>query len=80
MFNLIFSALAATVRQFQAVQHRDGSITLKVIPTVDLDAKAKDHVRKNCELYLPGVTVTLEQVSEIALSSSGKRQPVIVEH
>jgi phenylacetate-CoA ligase len=79
VFNLIFSVLASTVRQFQAVQHKDSSITLKVIPTHSLDATAMDHIRRNCEKYLRGIPVTVERVAEIPLSKSGKRQPVIVE-
>ena len=79
IFNLIFSVLASTVRQFQAVQHLDSSITLKVIPTSDLDAVALDHIRRNCEKYLKGISVKVEKVTEIPTSNSGKRQPVIVE-
>jgi phenylacetate-CoA ligase len=79
IFNLIFSALASTVRQFQAVQHKDGSITLKVIPTDGLDDAAMGHIRKNCEKYLKGVEVRVETVNDIPVSQSGKRRPVIVE-
>jgi phenylacetate-CoA ligase len=79
VFNLIFSVLAKTVRQFQAVQHKDGSITLRVIPTKDLDDVAMDHIRKNCEKYLKGVRVTVERVDDMPVSKSGKRRPVIIE-
>jgi phenylacetate-CoA ligase len=80
VFNLIFSTLAATVRQFQAVQHADGSITLRVVPQGTLDAAAMAHIRRCCDKYLPRVAVTVEPVAEIPLSKSGKRQPVVVEH
>jgi phenylacetate-CoA ligase len=79
VFNLIFSPLAKSVRQFQAVQHKDGTITLKVIPASDLDGTALDHVRAGCASYLRGIPVRVETVTEIPLSRSGKRQPVIVE-
>ncbi|HZS40668.1 MAG TPA: hypothetical protein VFF06_27735 [Polyangia bacterium] len=79
VFNLIFSVLAQTVRQFQAVQHKDGSITLKLVPTSALDATAREHIRKNCAQYLKGVEIKTEIVSEIPVSRSGKRQVVIVE-
>ena len=79
VFNLIFSVLAQTVRQFQAVQHPDGSITLKLIPTSSLDDTAQGHIRKNLQQYLPGVQVRTEVVAEIPPSKSGKRQVVIVE-
>ena len=79
VFNLIFSVLAKTVRQFQAVQHKDGSITLRVIPTTELNDLAMDHIRKNCATYLKGITVRVERVAEIHVSKSGKRQPVLIE-
>ena len=82
VFNLIFSALAKSVSQFQAVQHKDGSITLRVIPTaqVPLDAAAMAHIRTNCEKYLKGVAIKVEPVAEIMVTKSGKRQPVVIEH
>ena len=79
VFNLIFSVLASTVRQFQAVQHKDRSVTLKLIPTDKLDDVARDHIHKNLARYLPGIPVRLELVTEIPPSRSGKRQVTIVE-
>jgi phenylacetate-CoA ligase len=79
VFNLIFSVLAKTVRQFQAVQHKDGSITLKLVPTDALDDVAREHIRKNCATYLPGIDVKTEIVDAIPVSKSGKRQVVVVE-
>jgi phenylacetate-CoA ligase len=79
VFNLMFSTLAASVRQFQAIQHPDGSITLRVIPQATLDASALAHIEKNCAKFLPGVPIRVDAVDEIPLSKSGKRQPVIVE-
>jgi phenylacetate-CoA ligase len=79
VFNLIFSVLAQTVRQFQAVQHTDGSITLRLVPTSALDATAREHIRKNCEKYLQGVTVKTEIVGDIPPGVNGKRQVVVVE-
>jgi phenylacetate-CoA ligase len=79
VFNLIFSALAKSVRQFQAVQHKDGAITVKVVPASGLDGDAIEQVRSSCARYLRGVPVRVETVAEIPLSRSGKRRPVIVE-
>lgn len=79
IFNVIFAALADTVTQFQAVQHLDGSVTLKLVPTPALDAAAREHIRRNCEKYLPGIAVTTELVSEIPVGKNGKRQVVVVE-
>ena len=79
VFNLIFSVLAKTVRQFQAVQHKDGSITLRLVPTTDLDATAREHIRANCAKYLPGVPIKTELVTDIPPTKNGKRKVVIVE-
>jgi phenylacetate-CoA ligase len=80
VFNLAFSPLAEAVRQFQAVQHRDGSITIKVVPAgAELPAAAVAHVEKSCARYLPGVPVRFESVADIPTTRTGKRQVVIVE-
>jgi phenylacetate-CoA ligase len=80
VFNLIFSTLAKAVRQFQAVQHQDGSITLKLVPIEGgLDDTTRAHVNRNLADYLPGVRVAIELVDDIPPSRSGKRQVVIVE-
>jgi phenylacetate-CoA ligase len=79
VFNLIFSVLAQTVKQFQAVQHQDGTITLKLVPTAKYDATARGHIEKNLEKYLPGTRVEIITVDDIPPSKSGKRQVVIVE-
>lgn len=81
VFNVMFaSALAASVRQFQAVQHKDGSITLKLVPLRPLDAAAHESIKTTCARYLKGVTVRTEEVGEIPVGKSGKRQVVVVEH
>jgi phenylacetate-CoA ligase len=79
MFNVIFTPLAADVRQFQAVQARDGSVTIKLVPMRPLDEKTREMIRKKCAEKLPGVSVKTEVVGEIPLSRSGKRQVTIVE-
>jgi phenylacetate-CoA ligase len=81
VFNLAFSPLAEVVRQFQAVQHGDGSITIKVVPAAggDLPRDAVAHVERSCARYLPGVPVRFESVSDIPATRTGKRQVVIVE-
>jgi phenylacetate-CoA ligase len=80
VFNLAFSPLADAVRQFQAVQHRDGSITIKVVPAGgELPADALAHVERSCARYLPGVAVRFETVADIPTTRTGKRQVVIVE-
>jgi phenylacetate-CoA ligase len=79
VFNVMFTALAQAVRQFQAVQHPDGSVTLKVIPGSGFDENARVEVRRHLQQVLPGVEVRIETVGEIPASASGKRQVVVVE-
>jgi hypothetical protein len=68
------------VRQFQAIQHRDGSITVKVVPAArQLPPAALEHVEKSCARYLPGVQVTFEAVEDIPTTRTGKRRVVVVE-
>jgi phenylacetate-CoA ligase len=79
LFNLIFTPLADAVRQFQAVQHRDGSVTLKLSPLRPLDDGALSLVRDTCTKYLKGTPVRTEIVGDIPIGKNGKRQVVIVE-
>jgi phenylacetate-CoA ligase len=81
VFNLAFSPLADAVRQFQAVQHRDGSITVKVVPAAgrELPGAAIDHVARSCAKYLPGLPIAFETVPEIPATRAGKRRVVVVE-
>lgn len=79
VFNLIFSPLADEVDQFQAVQHADRSITLKVVARGALSPRVMDHVRTISRQYLPGLEVDVQHVDSIPLSKSGKRRVVVVE-
>ncbi len=79
LFNIVLTALPTGVRQWQVVQHRDGSVTLKVIPTTALDESMRQRVLDATSKYLSGVPVRLEVVSEIPPSPAGKRPLVCVE-
>lgn len=79
VFNVIIAHLAHAIRHFQVVQHRDRSITLRVVPTETFDAGIETILRQTWEKYLAGVPVTIERVTDIPLSKSGKRQVVTVE-
>lgn len=79
VFNVVIAHLAHAIRQFQVVQHKDRSITLKVAPTATFDAGIEATLRATWQKYLTGVPVALELVQEIPLPASGKRQVVVVE-
>lgn len=79
VFNVVIAHLAHGIRQFQVVQHRDRSVTLRVVPTPSFDAQIESVLRQTWERYLPGVPVKLDLVPEIPIASTGKRQVVVVE-
>jgi phenylacetate-CoA ligase len=79
VFNVVIAHLAHAIRQFQVVQHKDRSVTLRVAPTATYDANVEAVLRQTWERYLRGVKVGLELVPDIPVSPSGKRQVVVVE-
>jgi phenylacetate-CoA ligase len=78
-FNVLFSVLANNVRQFQAVQKRDGSVRLKIVPTAAFDDELLRNITANCSKVLRGVDFRAEVVQEIPLGPNGKLRPVMVE-
>src|SRR5262249_2878142 len=81
-FSRIFSwsqPLAKNVRHWQAIQHVDRSVTIKVEPVGPINDDTTSDIRRNFEHYLPGIPVRVELVSEIPLGKNGKRQTVLVE-
>lgn len=79
VFNLLFSPLADEVDQFQAVQHADRSITLKVVSKSELSPRVREHIDAQAARYLPGLRIDVEKVDDIPLTRSGKRRVVVVE-
>jgi phenylacetate-CoA ligase len=79
VFNVVIAHIAGAIRQFQAVQHRDRSVTLRVVPSPSYSDHTEGTLRQTWERYLPGVPVTIDLVSEIPTTATGKRQVVIVE-
>lgn len=79
LFNLLFSVAGETVKYWQAVQHKDLSITLRLVPTAALDEAALAHIRRSLEGNLPGLPLRIERVKDIPLTQSGKRRRIIVE-
>jgi phenylacetate-CoA ligase len=82
MFNVLFLNLVEHAKQFQAVQHVDGQLTIKIVPMQEhqpLPVEAKALVDQFCAKYLPGVPVTVERVDDIPPGPAGKRRLVVVE-
>jgi phenylacetate-CoA ligase len=79
VFNVVFTNYANIVKQFQAIQHVDKSVTLKVVLARALtDAEYAD-IRKHLEKYLPNTRLTIQPVDEIPPGKNGKRRVAIVE-
>jgi phenylacetate-CoA ligase len=79
VFNVMFASVGDAVRQFQAVQHADRSITLRIVPNAHFDDAARKIVHDVAARYLPGLPFQLRTVEEIPTSPGGKRQVVVVE-
>ena len=82
IFSILFVSLAEHSRQFQAVQHLDGSITLRIVPidgAADFPPVLHEISQNFAKKYLPGVTMTIQKVDDIPPTRAGKRQIVIVE-
>jgi phenylacetate-CoA ligase len=75
----IFYDVSATVRQFQIVQHRDRSVTIRVVPVEQMPAEALTQIGKNAEQLLAGVRVRVEAVNDLPRNAVGKHHLVIVE-
>ncbi len=78
-FSTIMVPLAHAIRRYQATQHRDRSITLKVVPTSDYGRDTARILHDNISRAIPGVALTIELVASIPSAESGKGRPVIVE-
>jgi phenylacetate-CoA ligase len=78
-FAVWMAHLGQAVKQFQAVQHRDGALTFRYVPGPGFDDSTRQYLRTQLEASLKGYPVRLEPVGEIPVSASGKRKVVIVE-
>lgn len=71
--------VSRAVRQFQAVQHRDRSLTLRLALAEPLAESALAEICANGARLLGGLDVDVAIVDELPRSSAGKHQLVIVE-
>lgn len=78
IFNLIV-ALLDDVAQFQAVQHPDSSITLKLLPKKEISEDSLSQLRYEFGRFIPDTEVDIEIVDDIPLTAAGKRKIVTVE-
>jgi phenylacetate-CoA ligase len=74
-----FYEVSSAVRQFQVVQHRDRSVTIRLVPAEQLPAAVLAHIRGNAQRLLAGIDVQVEVVRDLPRSPAGKHQLVVVE-
>jgi phenylacetate-CoA ligase len=80
LFSILVTRLAPHVLQFQAVQHVDGSVTLRIVPVGGaVAAEVHELASTFASRYLPGVAFRVEPVRDIPTTAAGKRRIVIVE-
>jgi phenylacetate-CoA ligase len=79
LVNVCMVPVAAAVREFQCIQHKDRSITLKLVTTERYTPAIEAQIRENLGSRISGVPITIMRVPEIEGAGSGKRRPVVVE-
>jgi hypothetical protein len=81
LFSVMFSypPMSERVRGWQAIQHKDGSVTVKLIPNASFTDADRQKVAHDVADRLCGQPVRVEVVSDIPPCSNGKRRVVIVE-
>lgn len=79
LINVIMTPIAHTYREFQCVQHKDRSITFKVVTTDRYTPEVESQLRDSLAARISGVPIKIERVDDIPAATSGKRRPVVVE-
>ena len=77
--SFLFHDIASAVRQFQAVQHKDRSVTINLVLAEQLPASALEDVRKHGQRLLVGCDVKINVVPDLPRSAAGKHHLVVVE-
>ena len=77
--SFLFHDIAGKVRQFQAVQHKDRSVTIRLVLSEQLPAATIEDVRRNGARLLTGCDVRVDVVAELPRGAAGKHNLVVVE-
>jgi phenylacetate-CoA ligase len=75
----LFFDVSSEIRQFQAIQHKDHSVSINVVPIRALDEAQVETIKKNGMQLLRGVPVQVNVVPDLPRSPAGKHRLVIVE-
>lgn len=81
VFNILFGVMDQVAKKFQVVQKIDGSVVMKVVPTIGDQLPPENHqaIYAFANKYLPGAPFAIEYVEDIPLTAAGKRKVVVVE-
>ena len=79
IFPVLMLPLADAVQQYQAIQRKDRSLTVKIVPTQRFDEWARRMILESLERAIRGIPIAVEITDNIPATTSGKRRPVIVE-
>ncbi|HEX8110614.1 MAG TPA: hypothetical protein VF516_22940 [Kofleriaceae bacterium] len=77
--SFLFQDISSAVRQFQAMQHKDRSVTISVVQSEPLSSQMIEDVRRNGQRLLAGVDVRVVVVPELPRNPAGKHNLVVVE-
>ncbi len=77
--SFLFQNISSSVKQFQAVQHKDRSITIHVVPAHELPDAMIRQIRTDGRKLLSGIDVAVAVVPELPRSAAGKHHLVVVE-
>jgi phenylacetate-CoA ligase len=80
VFHVLFSdSRQEVIKQFQAIQHKTGDITFKVVRGQDWNEEAFARILARFRDYLRGLTLTVEFCDWIPAAPNGKRKTILVE-
>jgi phenylacetate-CoA ligase len=77
--SFLFHDIAGAVRQFQAVQHKDRSVTINLVLNEELSKDALADVERHGARLLNGVDVKVKTVRELPRNPAGKHRLVVIE-
>ena len=79
LFPVLMLPLAQAIKRYQVIQHKDRTVTLRVVPTAQFDETTRRFILECVGRAVRGVPIHLELVDDIQSAPSGKRHPVLVE-
>jgi phenylacetate-CoA ligase len=75
----LLAHVGESFRGFQAVQHADGAVTLRLVKSMSFDDSAHRYLLDGFERYMPGTPIKSEFVDAIPVGRNGKRQVILRE-